>query len=336
MPESPFFIVGCPRSGTTLLRWLLCAHPRLTVPGESHFIPHFWRAYGDPANAEAATKLAARVLGLERIARWDTGLKPRDFADVRSYRDFLHRLFAPILERENRVRWGDKTPHYVQEIPTLAGLFPDARFIHIYRDGRDVALSWLAARMEPGNVYKAASLWNGWVRQGRADGARLSPGQYMEVRYETLIENPEQIMPEVCRFLGEEFDAAVLRPKAGNMKAGRVRQPIFGARSAAFVSKTEIVPGNHDKWREQMQPRDRVLFESVAGGLLDDLGYETEGRRRAISVAERAWWELHHLGNWSFERLNTRQSPKMLTAFVKTKWASLIGRARPHRPTDVR
>ena len=124
-----------------MLRSMRYAHPRLSIPGESHVIPHFWRAYGDPKDSAAAVELAERWLSHPRVLRWKISLTPADFTGDRSFVGMVHRLLGPILQREGKVRWGDKTPHYVREIPELARLFPGSRFIHIYRDGRDVALS---------------------------------------------------------------------------------------------------------------------------------------------------------------------------------------------------
>jgi len=136
---SPIFIVGCARSGTTLLRDLLRAHPRLTFPIESHFIPAFGKAYGDPRSAREAIRLARRILNFGWVRPWGLPLAPEDFADCRSYRQVVCRLFEAWARQENKPRWGDKTPRYVLWIPELVALFPGAKIIHIYRDGRDVA-----------------------------------------------------------------------------------------------------------------------------------------------------------------------------------------------------
>lgn len=325
--HEPFFIVGCPRSGTTLLRSLLRAHSRLCIPGETHFIPQFWLAYGDPANGAEAARLAARILRLPRVASWETGLTPADFADVRSYSALIDRLFGAVAAQEGKMRWGDKTPHYVRYIPQLAALFPGSRFIHVYRDGRDVALSWLKARIEPGNLYKAASFWAGWVRQGRADGARQPLGSYLEVRYETLLASPETTLRRICEFLGEEFEPAVLAPQWA--QSLQVHQPLFGHREAGVISTTQIVPENHDKWRTAMTRKQRALFESAAGDLLAELGYETEGLARRLPAAERFFWDLHHLGAWGLERLNTRDLHKHVAAFAVTQWAQWKGHRSP-------
>src|SRR5262249_20192115 len=155
LSESPIFIVGCPRSGTALLRDLLRSHPRLSFPGESHFIPALYRGYGDPNNEREACALASRILESAWVKAWGLALEPSAFAGERSYAKIVSRIFEAWAEKERKPRWGDKTPRYVVEIPLLMKLFPDAKILHIIRDGRDVALSWISAGFGPRNVFTA-------------------------------------------------------------------------------------------------------------------------------------------------------------------------------------
>ena len=282
---APIFIVGCPRSGTTMLRDLLRSHPHLTFPGETHFIPAFYRGYGDPRDCAEARKLAAAILELRWVRAWNLRLEADSFADCRSFREVLCHLYEAWARREIKPRWGDKTPNYVTEIPLLAKLFPEARIIHIYRDGRDVAMSWVRARFTPQNMYTAARLWSSWVGAGRRTGAALPRGMYLEVRYEQLLAQPRETMQRVCEFVGEPFDEAILRlsPIMKNRRSHRVFNPF----ARKLPRPVEIVSSNCGKWKTRMPARDRVLFESVAGDLLQSLGYETEGRTRRITPAER-------------------------------------------------
>ena len=127
-------------------------------------------------------------------------LQAADFAECRSFREVVCRLFEAWARQEKKRRWGDKTPHYVTEMPVLLELFPKAKAIHIFRDGRDVALSRLPVRMEPRNLYTAARRWKTWVSAGRRFGASLPRESYLEIRYETLLEQPSETMQAVCAF----------------------------------------------------------------------------------------------------------------------------------------
>jgi hypothetical protein len=314
---APFFIVGCPRSGTGLLRNLLRSHPNLTAPYESHFIPGFYKAYGDPHNEREACRLAARILNLRWVRRWNPDLSPEAFADCRSFREVVCRLYENYAKKEGKPRWGDKTPQYVTEIPTLLRIFPDARIIHIYRDGRDVALSWLQRRFEARNVYTVARLWKVRVRAGRRDGEALPAGAYLELRYETLLEQPEQTMRRVCEFLGEPYCDDVLRLNPIRRKAARPDKEPFRA---------GIVTANAGKWKNEMSPFNRRLFESVAGDLLETLGYELEGDVRRITLPERLFWGLHNHLLLVMRRLGHEGRRRYFSTLLQFKWAELRSR----------
>lgn len=294
--KPPVFIVGCPRSGTGLIRALLRSHPNLSIPPESHFVIPFYKAFGDPKTEAKARQIAAQILETWWFKRWRLELTEDKFAGCRTYRDILCILYSEWAARENKPRWGDKTPQHLTEMPTLLRVFPEARIIHIVRDGRDVALSWLRQDYDPANLWMAAVLWRDWVGAARLVGRSLSSETYLEIRYETLVREVECTMREVCRFIGEPFCEEVLRPTP---------VPIELEEPLKQVSYTAVVPANVAKWKSKMQRAERDLFESVASGLLKELGYEVEGGGRPIPVHEQAFWWLHHhaLSLWRYLRL---------------------------------
>lgn len=326
MADAPFFIVGCPRSGTTLLRQLLNAHPRLAIPGESHFIPHVCRGYPGPRSDREAQRLATRILRLRWVRDWGVRLDPSAFAGDRSHGQILERLYSAWAYAHGKARWGDKTPQYAAAIPALLDIFPDARIIHIIRDGRDVALSLLDVRFGANNVFVAAREWKHYVTAGRRAGESLSPETYLEIRYEALLARPAETMSAVCTFIGEPFTDAVLRPTVSPPPRQR-HQARIGA-GPTRRRAADIVRTNAGKWKSAMTPANRVLFESVAGDLLATLGYETEGVTRHVSAVERGWWLAHHGARWILARLNTVAAHTLLRDFIVTRWADLRGRWR--------
>lgn len=326
MTNSPIFIVGCPRSGTNLLRDLLRSHPHLTFPGESHFIPQLYKGYGDPQNEREARRLAARILSLRWVRSWGLQLEPSSFANDRSYRQVVSRIYEEWASKENKPRWGDKTPHYMTKIPVLLEIFPSAKIIHIYRDGRDVALSWLRVRFGPRNLFTAARGWKAMVSAGRRAGAALSQETYLEVRYESLLSNATGTMKQVCAFVGEPFTDAVLRPSP--LKTESRHAPIIGAQRPRRPPSSEIASANMEKWKRGMSIPDRILFESIAGDLLETLGYKTEGATRRITKAEQFMWKAHHSFLWLLRRINTMGNHRLLKDFLTTKWAELRHRLR--------
>ncbi len=212
---SPVFVVGCPRSGTTLVQTMLDSHPRLSVLYEADFlvdIPLGLRS--SLANASEAVTLAE----VHPSFRADTSFQADSF-DARTasmaFREFgitdaagaMRVLAASQALAQGKRRWGNKTPKALLHIAELAIVYPDAQFIHMIRDGRDSASS---NALGDRNLVQSALLWRAGVRAGRRDGSHLGPARYLEVRLEELLSSPEEQIRRMCAFLGEEFDQSLL------------------------------------------------------------------------------------------------------------------------------
>jgi hypothetical protein len=322
----PIFLVGAPRSGTALLRDLLRSHPRITFPGESHFIPLFYQAYGDPHSEQEAVRLARKILALRWVRRWGLDLRASQFGDCRSYREVVERLYGEWAQHEGKERWGDKTPQYATQIDALHSLFPGSQFLHIYRDGRDEALSILKAGFGPQNVFVAAEEWRKFVVAARRSGSRLPAGCYHEVRYEELVATPEPILRTVLAFLGEDYHPAVLQP---NFLERDVRTRFLGRSPSTTVARDRIVSANFGKWRAQMQNRDQRHFEALAGDLLAELGYESVANRQPLSPLQGWGWRLHHSLFWALQRLNMRSKDPATAWLLLCAKLQSLRRRRP-------
>jgi hypothetical protein len=275
-PQAVFpFIVGCPRSGTTLLQAMLDSHPELAVPPESHFIPRLERAFGRGWSGLARegrfvdTLFAGRRFQLwgftrEEVAEMLERCRPDDVGGA------IRLLFATWAAREGKTAYADKTPRYLAHLERLARLFPEARFVHLIRDGRDVALS-LAEAFErgPRTATQAALYWGTRVAEGRRQGQAL-PGRYLELRYERLVAEPDAALRELCEFIEVRFDPAMVNP---------------GSRARSIASRypdPDVHPNLgrplelRRSWREQLSKPERRRFELFAGELLAELGYEVE------------------------------------------------------------
>lgn len=290
--ERPLFIVGSPRSGTGLLRNLVRSHPRISIPGESHFIPHFYESHGDPANADEAIQLGRKIVQFSRIQKWRLDLAVEEFRDCRRYSDVIALLFSRWAMTESKPRWGDKTPHYVRHIPTLVKIFPNAQVLHIIRDPRAASRSWSMHPYGPGNVYSAASQWKNNVNAGRKAGSNLNQGAYMEIRYEQLLEDPSTTMESVFQFLGESMPDQLDKL---NPLPESVLNPWRDA------SKTNVVKTRASAWREELSLSDIQLVESITKHLMDDLEFEMSGPvQKKIPLLRQRYWKtetyvLHYL-----------------------------------------
>lgn len=329
---APIFIVGCPRSGTTLLRNLLRSHPRLSFPPETHFIPQIYAAYGDPANEAEARRLMGVLLQLRWLRRWKCDFNESALIACRSYAAIVDELFQTWLRKEGKQRWGDKTPKNVLQLHTLAAIFPRAQFIHVYRDGRDVASSLISSPHGPENWFTAASHWQSLVRAGRQAGATLPKSTYTEVRYEAMLSDLETTLRQVCEFLEEPFDPAILVQNVLPIEERVHRIAKFHPFSRGYNGQSTIVKDNANKWKTNVTLKQRILFESVAGELLQELGYETEGRRKHISPYARWGWKAHSRVMETLVKLNTQTWKDLSATVVQMSKAAI--RARLRRPEN--
>lgn len=281
------FIVGTGRCGTTLLRLMLDAHPDLAIPPETHFIPDVVRRCTGAYDPHAAF-LAA----LQENPTWpDFGLGAHDLheaiADLAPFDtgNALRRFYQLYAERRGKPRWGDKTPGYAAAMRLVHEHLPEARFIHLIRDGRDVALSYRDVWFGPTSVLEAAAWWLARIDVARTEATGLPAGHYLEVRYEDLVLRPEAVLQEICGFLHLPWDPAMLsyHVRARHRLAELERdaqtwdgKPLRAADRLAIHERVSEPP-NADRvgrWRREMSRPDQMVFEQHAGNMLRELGYE--------------------------------------------------------------
>jgi hypothetical protein len=285
LPDPFPFIVGNPRSGTTLLRALLDSHPEMAVPPESYFVvtlAHLRELY-ETDDGLQIDSFVDDLLSHRRFKRWDVPKRELRDALARSapgsYPDAIRAVYALYAARQGKRRYADKTPKYVEDLSLLTALFPESLFVHIVRDGRDVAMSYLEVDWGPNSVVEAARRWRRRVGLGRQAGAELGPARYTEVRYEDLVGDPERELRRVCDFIALDFDAQMFRyvDRAEDFIA-----PHFHPEAHQGMNRPPT-EGMRD-WRTQMAADDVAKFELVAGDLLAELGYErrTDGDPDAL------------------------------------------------------
>lgn len=282
-PPAPF-VVGVSRSGTTLLRLMLDAHPDLAVPPETHFIPQLARACQDGCTADQALEI---IRGHRRWAdfRLDAAELERRLRAIDPFAlpEALRAFYGLYAENAGKSRWGDKTPHYTRKMPLIERLLPEARFVHLIRDGRDVALSLMEVHFGPEDVRGAAERWTSWITKARRHGAKVS--HYLELRYEDLISDTEGVLRQVCEFVELPWDPAMLdyherAPQRIDEIARNFERahggPAIPAQVRARQHRNVSSPPREDRvarWRRDMAPADQAAFEAIAGDLLVQLGY---------------------------------------------------------------
>jgi hypothetical protein len=287
------FIVGCPRSGTTLLRRMVDANPLIAIPGrETHWMPTcFRKRIGITADGMVTEELITWLMDYERFQFMNISQAQLEALlaapEPLPYAAFVSRIFDIFAAQEGKALAGDKTPGYARQIPLLHALWPAARYIHLIRDGRDVCLSFLDWAKSPrvvgrrlpwteDPVASGALFWEWHVRLGRQAGSGLEPNLYQEVRYEAMVSEPGRECAKISAFLGLPYsdrmtlaDAPPAKPRPG-LDAKHARLP--------------PTPGIRD-WRSEMRPEQVQRFEAFAGDLLEELGYPLT--HPAPSPAER-------------------------------------------------
>lgn len=280
------FVVGVARSGTTLLRLMLDAHPELAIPPETHFVPRLAERCGTGDRESAACVLEA----LATDPRWpDFGLDREALGRrLEALESFtlgggLRAFYQLYAGRFGKARWGDKTPRYLIRMSLIQQLLPEARFVHLIRDGRDIWLSLRALSFGPDSVETAAADWASRIARARTQ-ARTLPF-YMEVRYEDLVLEPEATLRRICEFLDLTWDPVMLdyhdRAAARLAELQDVSDPATG-RVAKGVNRQRIhaltgVPPQAERvgrWRAELEGGERQRYEGIAGALLRELGYE--------------------------------------------------------------
>ncbi len=258
-PEQPdhIFIGGVGRSGTTLFRSMLHAHPRLHCGPEAKLVPIICGQRQQWLQNMKADLQAAGI-GEQQVDR--------------AVRAFLSSLLADMAAPGQRV--AEKTPHNLLHMAYLGRLFPRARFLHVIRDGRAVVASllrqrWLDATGKPvwycADAQSAARYWRELITATRQQ-VPIVPGRYLELRYEALVEDPERELRRVLAFLGERWDPAVLQHERSSLALSPLESS--SAAAARAVNQEAL-----DKWRQQLDKRALNAVLREAGTLLRELCY---------------------------------------------------------------
>jgi hypothetical protein len=304
----PLILLGVSRSGTTLLRVILDRSPGVAVPDESFFVPLLARRHGRTIDAERFLDDVSRI---PTIRDWG-GVSVADVAGrIRSGMltgEAIAAIYESYADAAGKPRWGDKTPMYMRHLTLLEELFPNAQYVHLIRDGRDAALSFLQMPegtftrtwAHPRTPAQFACLWRREVGDARVLGRRVGEARYLEVRYEELVADSESVVRGICVFAAIPFErtmldyAGVVDVSAKPHQQRLLTPPTSGVRS----------------WRQDMSTEDAAAFESIAGDLLAELGYEVRSPARSgARAAVACGWYDARLTAWNASASLVQRSP---------------------------
>jgi LPS sulfotransferase NodH len=275
--DRPVIVLGCPRSGTTLLQVAVHAHPRMALPPETWLLVDAYRRrldFGDLTERAGRERVAEWVLARRKTR--DLGLdavqlRQRIVSAPPTLGSCLGTVLQAYAERFGKTRWGDKRPGYYQDVRVLLRLFPDAQFVHVVRDGRDCVASLKRMPWWRTGSSNAVATWVEALELGRHWSRKLGPDTWHTVQYEHLLADPEAELRRLCGFLGETYDPAMLR--TGEVAQVAVpRRKTWHSHTAQPMDSTRIAA-----YRTGLDHDELALIETVAGRWLEHYGYPLSG-----------------------------------------------------------
>jgi hypothetical protein len=317
--DRPIIVLGCPRSGTTLVQVMLHSHPRIAIPPETRFLLAAYErrlAFGD-LRLWRNRRALARFIVRRRGKRFrDLGLDRR-----RTIGRILHGpptlgsalgiVFRAYAQRFGRERWGDKRPFYHQRIEVILRLFPDAQLVYLVRDPRDCVASLKRMPWWRRDSYHAIAAWAESIDH-LEEATRRWPGAVVPVQYERLVAETEQELKILCARLGEDYDPAMAEPEAV--------APIAVPARKHWHSYTRVGPttARVGGGLAELEPWELALCDTVLAGRMQRHGYEPAGAGRA---------SFRHVARFAEVRTARR--------LVRAKWLFVDRRRRRREPNPV-
>jgi hypothetical protein len=317
---APFFIVGSGRCGSTLLRMMLASHSQLSIPPETRFLvllaKHF--SIERPLTEEEIESVVSTITGHDT---W-----PDLKLDAQEFRRRVGKLIRPhvgdvaevvyrcYMEAEGKPRWGDKSPIYITIVPELARMFPTSRFIHVVRDGRDVAKSFQATPWRGRWLHDSTGRWIQALKcQRRWDHSEVR-NRILLIRYEELVLKTEPRLREICRFIGEEFEPNML-----SWERKVDEQVPERARGVHTKLKLKIGAEGVARWKRELSRREIFVCEAFMAPLLARFGYER-------CYTSRLWVPAFAVTRWYCHAvLSGDQFVIRAIRFVRKRLTQLVG-----------
>lgn len=247
-------------------------HPRLRVPRESWFLIPLLD--GLPLNGsltEQEKEQAFQMIsGHSRWNDWECGADKLQQAifhpDVTDLASLVEKVFIDCAGMQGKPRWGDKTPKYSYYVKKLRQVFPEAKFIHLFRDARDTCLSMRNGGWCEGDIQRIARQWVGMTLAAR-EGMEFGPDHYLELSYEALVSEPEKHLRIICDFLGETYHPEMLEFHLTAAKETAPWEDQIHLKTRSPLGKTNV-----GTWRQGLSRRELWVVESYAGPTMRSLG----------------------------------------------------------------
>ena len=293
LSSSPLFMFGFERSGTTLLSMMIGAHSDIAVPFS---LTGLWFKYYKKQKhynyLQAANDLENMVddlLAEERIKLWDVVLDRQEVLNdlpLNNFAVIVERFHLLYARKVGKKYWANIDIANLDYIYIVNQWFPTAKFLHIVRDGRDVALSHESYPYGASNILDCAEKWRYKLNLNIMAGKILGPKRYMIVKYEDLVLNTDATLKKICEFAGVEYSVSMLNyPEMIKKKVPLDKQWLWPALDKP-PQRSKV-----GRWKNNMSEHKRIVFERYAKDTLDELEYETYSiiPKRVFAFIYEAW-----------------------------------------------
>lgn len=288
-----FFIIGRPRSGTTLLRTLFDAHPNVIIPLECQVIKLIYEKHGKK-RSWSETELKNLLEDIKKEWKFDTWNIDEEklekellgYAGKTSLKKLIRVIYLNYIshfEKKEILLIGDKNPEYALYIDKLVRYYPEAKYIHITRDYRDQILSYMKFDFTYPLISLTAYRWKRSVKKVIKAEKKL-PGSFYTIRYEDLVENPEKYVKKMCDFLGIEYFPSVLdfHKNAQNTNI-TVSQEKYKQKYHKDLFRP-IDKSSVGVWKDKMKKEDVKVADMIVGKYAEKFGYERRSKRFSLSI----------------------------------------------------
>ncbi|MCA9387230.1 sulfotransferase [Candidatus Dojkabacteria bacterium] len=278
--SAPVFVIGAERSGTTMLRLMLSSSKELCIPPESIFLTELYSKYRQGLDSiEQIPEFISNLYSIFFFDQWhlDPNLIHHRFLELESlsYQNMMECIYRTylIVNEPDSIQWGDKNPIHTLRTNIILDLFPNARFIHIVRDGRDAVLSqretnWGKTR----SIEKATQLWVRYVTAGNLL-ANQRPEQCIQIKYEQLVSTPVEALKYICNFLDITYSENMLEFHLRNRRENLVpiEQQDYHKLTLESIDTSRV-----ERWRDKLDIEEISSIELIAGEALERNSYKLE------------------------------------------------------------